>query len=64
MYRIRWPDQEGTEYHLSHGDWVRLEDLIEPPATPDAQQHEFYDYVTPEWASKWPAEEIWVARLR
>jgi ubiquinone/menaquinone biosynthesis C-methylase UbiE len=72
MYRIRWPDQEGTEYHLAHGDWVRLlrangfeiEDLIEPPAPPDAQQHSYYDYVTPEWAGKWPAEEIWVARKR
>jgi ubiquinone/menaquinone biosynthesis C-methylase UbiE len=72
MYRIRWPDQEGTEYHLAHGDWVRLlrgngfeiEDLIEPPAPPNAQQHDFYDYVTPEWAHQWPAEEIWVARMR
>ena len=72
MYRIRWPDQEGTEYHLSHGDWIRLlrangfeiEDLIEPPAPPDAERHAYYDDVTPEWASKWPSEEIWVARLR
>ena len=22
----------------------------------------YYDYVTVEWAKKWPAEEIWVAR--
>ena len=28
------------------------------------RRHEFYDYVTPEWARKWPAEEIWVARKR
>jgi SAM-dependent methyltransferase len=72
MHHIQWPDEEGTEYHLAHGDWIRLlrqngfdiEDLIEPPVPPDAQQHEFYDYVTPEWARKWPAEEIWVARRR
>jgi len=72
MYRIRWPDQQGTEYHLAHGDWVRLlrangfeiEDLIEPPAPPDAERHAYYDDVTPEWASMWPSEEIWVARLR
>jgi hypothetical protein len=22
-----------------------------------------YDFVTPEWARRWPSEEIWVARL-
>jgi len=72
MYRIRWPDQEGTEYHLSHGDWIRLlrangfeiEDLIEAPAPADAERHGYYDNITPEWAQQWPAEEIWVARLR
>jgi ubiquinone/menaquinone biosynthesis C-methylase UbiE len=70
MYRIQWPNEDGTEYHLSHGDWIDLlrasgfeiERLIEPQAPPDATAHEYYDYVTPEWASKWPAEEIWVAR--
>lgn len=72
MYSMKWPDEEGTEYHLSHGDWVDLlrangfeiERLIEPPAPPDASAHPYYDYVTPEWARKWPAEEIWVARKR
>jgi SAM-dependent methyltransferase len=72
MHRIQWPDSEGTEYHLAHGDWIRLlradgfeiEDLIEPKAPADAKPHDFYDYVTPEWAWKWPAEEIWVARKR
>jgi hypothetical protein len=23
-----------------------------------------YDYVSPEWARQWPAEEIWAARKR
>jgi SAM-dependent methyltransferase len=72
MYRIQWPNEQGTEYHLSHGDWIDLlrandfeiERLIEPPAPPDAEQHTYYDYVTPEWARQWPAEEIWVARKR
>jgi len=72
MYRIQWPDDVGTEYHLSHGDWVRLlrsngfeiEDLIElqPPA--DAATPEYYDDVPVDWARRWPAEEIWVARKR
>jgi len=70
-YRIQWPGERGIEYHLAHGDWIDLlrangfeiERLIELKAPPDATAHEFYDYVAPEWAWQWPAEEIWVARL-
>ncbi len=72
MYRISWPDGPGTEYNLAHGDWVRLlrkhgfeiEDLIEPQVPPTAKTHEYYAFISAEWARKWPAEEIWVARLR
>jgi SAM-dependent methyltransferase len=73
MYRIKWPDgSDGTEYHLSHGDWIRLlrangfetEDLIEVQAPQDAKSPVYYDYVTAEWGRQWPAEEIWVARKR
>lgn len=72
MYRFEWPDDVGVEFHLAHGDWIRLlrangftiEDLIELQAPVDAEQHRFYDFVTPEWARQWPAEEIWVARKR
>jgi len=32
-----------------------------PPA--DASAHDFYEIVTPEWAARWPAEELWVAHL-
>jgi len=70
MYRFEWPDEVGVEFHLAHGDWIRLlrgagftvEDLIELQAPPDARQHVFYDLVTPAWGRQWPAEEIWVAR--
>jgi SAM-dependent methyltransferase len=70
MYRFEWPG-EGVEYHLSHGDWIRLLrangfeilDLIEIQAPPAAETHMRYDYVSAEWARKWPAEEIWRARL-
>jgi SAM-dependent methyltransferase len=72
MYSIRWPEQHGAEYHLAHGDWIRLlrkngfeiEDLIEVQAPSGVDAPQYYDFVTPEWGSKWPAEEIWVARLR
>jgi SAM-dependent methyltransferase len=69
-YRMHWPGETGIEYHLAHGDWIdvlrgsgfEIERLIELQAPPDAAGHEFYDYVPPEWARKWPHEEIWVAR--
>jgi SAM-dependent methyltransferase len=69
-YRMKWPTEEGIEYHLSHGDWIALlrtnafeiERLIELKAPPDANAHPYYDYVLPEWAWKWPHEEMWLAR--
>ena len=71
MHRFEWPGG-GVEFHLSHGDWIRLLrasgfellDLIELRAPSGALRHEFYDYVTPEWARRWPSEEIWKARKR
>jgi SAM-dependent methyltransferase len=71
MYRFDWQsDDAGIEFHLAHGDLLRLLrgngfeilDLIEIFAPPDAATHEFYDYVPAEWAKQWPSEEIWVAR--
>jgi SAM-dependent methyltransferase len=68
-YHVRWPGG-GAEFHPSHGDWIRLlrrtgftvEALHELYAPPAARDHAFYEIVTVEWASKWPAEELWVAR--
>ncbi len=66
-YRVRWPGG-GLEFHPSHGDWVRLlrrsgfvvEAIHEIFAPPDAGDHPFYEIVSSDWASKWPAEELWV----
>jgi SAM-dependent methyltransferase len=72
MYRFEWPEEEGggVEFHLSHGDWIRLLrsngfdvlDLVELEAPASAETHRYYDYVTADWARNWPAEEIWKAR--
>jgi SAM-dependent methyltransferase len=70
MYSIKWPEGEGIEYHLAHGDWIallrangfELEALHELRPGADAVDPGYYDFVTVEWARKWPAEEIWVAR--
>ncbi len=71
MYQFDWRgDDGGIEFHLAHGDWIRLLrengfeilDLIELQAPAGAVTHEHYDYVSADWAKQWPSEEIWVAR--
>ena len=72
MYSIAWPDSEGVEFHLPHGEWIRLlrshgfevEALHELRAPEDAEDPGYYDFVTVAWGRRWPAEEIWVARKR
>jgi len=69
-YRIDWRTMTGgIDFQPPHGEWIRLlrsngfqvVDLVElePPA--DAVEHPYYNFVDLEWASRWPAEEIWVA---
>ena len=41
-----------------------VERLVEVQAPPDGETHPYYAYVTADWARKWPAEEIWVARKK
>jgi SAM-dependent methyltransferase len=68
-YRVRWPGG-GVEFHPSHGDWVRLlrrsgfvvEAMHEIFASSDGSDHPFYEIVSAQWATRWPAEELWVAR--
>ena len=70
--KTRWEGQSGTEYNLAHGERIRLLrdngfeilDLIEPQVPEGARTHEYHGDVTAEWGRKWPAEEIWVTRLR
>jgi SAM-dependent methyltransferase len=70
MHRVEFPDMEGVEFHIGHGDWIRLlrandfeiEDLVElrPPEGAVTR----YPWVTTEWARKWPSEQAWKARKR
>jgi SAM-dependent methyltransferase len=71
LHRMEWPDDEGVEFHLAHGEWIRLlresgfdvEGLWELYAAEDVTDHEYYPF-SADWARKWPAEEIWKARKR
>jgi len=68
--RLEWGNDESVEFHLGHGEWIRLlrssgfeiEDLIEVRPPEGARTR--YAFVTVDWARRWPSEEIWVARKR
>ena len=68
MHRMEWPDDPAIEFHLPHGEWIRLlratgfevTDLIEVQP-PEASTTRF-PYATLEWARLWPSEEVWKAR--
>jgi SAM-dependent methyltransferase len=68
MHRFEWPDASGVEFHLTHGDWIRLlrragfdvEDLIELQAPKGTTTH--HPNVSLDWARRWPSEEVWIAR--
>ena len=70
MHRFEWPDDGSVEFHLSHGDMIRLlrrcglevEDLIELRPPPGATTE--HPLVTIVWARQWPCEEVWKARKR
>jgi SAM-dependent methyltransferase len=70
LHREEWADSDGVEFHLSHGDWIKLlrdsgfdvDALIELRPSEDA--HTRYEFVTTEWARNWPSEEAWIAHKR
>jgi SAM-dependent methyltransferase len=69
-FRFEWPGDESVEFHLPHGEMVRLlrasgfeiEDLIEIRAPEGATTRQ--KYMSAEWSRRWPSEEIWKARKR
>ncbi|MFN8591109.1 MAG: class I SAM-dependent methyltransferase [Thermomicrobiales bacterium] len=69
MKRFAWSDGS-VEFHLPHGEMIRLlrdsgfaiEDLVEVQIPEGATTR--YPYVSPEWARRWPCEEVWKARKR
>ena len=68
MHRFDWSD--ATEFQVSHGETIRLlhdsgfevEDLLElqPPEGATTRA----DWITLEWARRWPCEDVWKARKR
>ena len=71
MHKTIWPDSpDGTEFHLTHGDWIDLlransfaiERLVELQAPPGATSNEAW--ADADWATQWPIEEVWVVRKK
>lgn len=70
LHRMEWQSDRSVNFHLAHGDWIRLlrandfevEALLE--LYPAEGSTTDFPYVTPEWAARWPSEEVWVARKR
>ncbi len=70
MHRFEFRGESFVEFHLSHGDWLRvlrangfeLEDLIEVQPSEGASTR--FPFVSTDWARRWPSEEIWIARRR
>ncbi len=68
MHRFEWPDDPTIEFHLGHGDWIRLLrqngfeilDLVELRPPPGAASP--FGFVEAWWANRWPCEEVWRAR--
>ena len=64
------PADDSVEFHLAHGDWIALlarngftvtalHELYAPKGAPPSR----FDWMTNEWAARWPVEELWTARL-
>jgi hypothetical protein len=70
MHRFEWPDTDAVEFNLGYGDWIRLFrasgleviDLVDvqPPEGVTTR----FGFVTPDWARRWPSEQVWKLRKR
>jgi SAM-dependent methyltransferase len=69
LREVTFPDDDSIEFHLAHGDWIAtlarhgfaVEALHELYA-PEGAAPTRHEWATPEWARRWPVEEIWRAR--
>jgi SAM-dependent methyltransferase len=69
LHHLTWPDDGTTEFQMGHSEWIKvlrangfeLLDMAELYASEETTQHAYYAF-DPEWARKWPWEEIWRAR--
>ena len=66
-WETRWEGYGGAEFHLSHGDWIRLltangfriDALHELQAPEQAETHPYYFVIPADWGRRWPGEDLW-----
>jgi SAM-dependent methyltransferase len=72
MHRFEWAGDGEVNFYLGYGEWIRLLrthgfevlDLVEIQAPSGAEASRFPEMPLPDWARRWPSEEIWRARKR
>ncbi len=71
MHRLEWPGDPSVEFHLPHGEMIRLlrdsrlrDRGARRAAGPGRGHDELRLRRRPEWAHRWPSEEIWRAVKR
>jgi SAM-dependent methyltransferase len=70
MGRTQWAGEQSVEFHLPHGEWIRLFrangfevlELAELQIPEGATTR--YEWMPYEWARKWPCEDAWKLRKR
>ena len=69
-YRFEWSSDDSVEFHLPHGKMIDLlhdsgfevQELVELRAPEGATTRHIC--MMPEWARRWPSEEVWKAQKR
>jgi SAM-dependent methyltransferase len=69
LHALEWPDMDVPDFHLPHGDMLRLlretgfeVEALHELRVPEGPEDELRFYVRRGWARQWPCEEVWVAR--
>jgi SAM-dependent methyltransferase len=69
LHALEWPDMDVPDFHLPHGDMLRLlrdtgfeVEALHELRVPEGPEDEVRFYVSRGWARQWPCEEVWVAR--
>jgi SAM-dependent methyltransferase len=71
LHRCLWDDDPAIDFHLPHGEMLRLlrdtgfeVEALHELRAPEGDDDEVRFFLQRGWATKWPSEEIWVARRR
>jgi hypothetical protein len=68
LHRLEWSTDGSVEFDLPYAEWIALfracgftiERLVAVQAPAGATSR--HTYVSPEWARRWPTEDIWRVR--